>query len=470
MKKDYELHTSGLVRRLGLFSAVMLVVSAMIGSGVFKKVAPMSADLHAPYWVLLAWVIAGVISLFGALTNAEVAGIIAEPGGQYAYFRQMYGRMFSFLYGWTSFAVIQSATIASVAYVFAESVNTLYPLPTLPEAWAQISVLGLQPFDNFGVKFTAITLITLLTTLNYRGVEYGSSIGNIFSSAVVVCIFCIILLGLFWSNGSVENIRTVATTAPPLEGMSLFGAMFTAMMSAFWAYEGWNNLGFMGGEIKNPHRNIPLGLMFGVGFVMLVYVCINFTYLYVLPIDKLIDVHAQQNTIAAIAVVKEFMGQGGVLFITGLILMATFGSTNNTIMSAARIYFAMAKDKLFFERAAVCHDTYRTPSNALIMQACWAAVLVISGTFDQLTDMLIFASFLFYGAGAYGVFVLRKKFKEVPRPYKAFGYPYVPALFIAFCITLVVVSLIERPKECGVGLLLILAGLPFYWWWKKDHK
>jgi APA family basic amino acid/polyamine antiporter len=267
-----------------------------------------------------------------------------------------------------------------------------------------------------------------------------------------------------------ENLKTASKTLPSLENVSLFGAMFTAMMSAFWAYEGWNNLGFMGGEIQKPHRNIPLGLMIGVGFVMLVYVCINFTYLYVLPIDKLIAVNSQKNTIAAIEVVKEFMGQGGVLFITALILMATFGSTNNTVMSAARIYFAMAQDKLFFKKAGVCHDDYKTPSNALLMQACWASVLVLSGTFDQLTDMLIFASFMFYGAGALGVFVLRRKMPDVPRPYKAFGYPVIPAFFILFCITLVVMSLIERPAECGVGLLLICSGLPFYWAWRKNES
>lgn len=470
MENNYETHSSGLVRRLGLFSAIMLVVSAMIGSGVFKKVAPMAADVHAPYWVLSAWAIAGIISLFGALTNAEIAGMIAEPGGQYAYFRTMYGRMFSFLYGWTSFAVIQSATIASVAYVFAESVNTLYVLPTLSNEWVEIAVFGLHPFDNFGVKVVTIGLIAILTTFNYRGLEYGRAIGNIFASTVVVCIVCIILMGLTLSEGSNANVMTASQTYSTLGGIGLFSAMFTAMMSAFWAYEGWNNLGFMGGEVEKPHRNIPLGLMIGVGFVMLVYLSINYTYLYVLPIDKLIEVNDSKNSIAAIEVVKSFMGQGGVLFITVMILMATFGSANNTVMSAARIYFAMAQDKLFFKKAGHCHEQYKTPSNALLMQATWSSVLVLSGTFDQLTDMLIFASFMFYGAGALGVFILRRKMPNEPRPYKAFGYPVIPAFFILFCIVLVGVSLVERPAECGAGLVLILTGLPFYYWFKKSEE
>jgi APA family basic amino acid/polyamine antiporter len=243
--------------------------------------------------------------------------------------------------------------------------------------------------------------------------------------------------------------------------------MFAALLAAFWAYEGWNPIGFIGGEIKNPNRNLPFALIFGVFFVMLVYVSINFTYLFVLPIDEIIQVHQFQNTIAAVAVVRHFLGTTGVLFISILILLTTFGATNSTLLFPPRLYYAMAREGLFFKGASYIHPTYNTPSTAIVFQAVWASMLVLSGSFDQLTDMLVFASFIFYGATTLGVFVLRVRMPDVPRPYKAWGYPVVPALFILFCVALVVITLIAKPREAFFGLSLMLAGVPFYWYWTR---
>ncbi len=460
-----------LIRSLGLSSTIVLVVSSIIGSGIFKKVAPMSAELLSPGLVLFCWLLAGVVSLFGALSNAEVAGLLADSGGEYVYYRRIYGRLFAFLFGWTNFAVIRSASIASIAYVFAQSSNSLLALPVLPPEIARFSILGIfQPFDNFGVKLLAISLIWLLTGINYRGLRFGEGISNVVTGTVVVCIVLIVVAGLTMGGGSWANIQTNAPdyVSRSWTDPSLMNMIFTAMLAAFWGYEGWSSLGYIGGEIKNPNRNIPLALTFGVLAVIGIYLAVNFTYLYVLPITDFVQIHESKNTIAAVAVVNSFWGKTGVLLISLLILIATFGCTNTTILLASRLYYKMANQGLFFKKADFIHPRYNTPSFALVMQAGWASVLVLSGSFDQLTDMLIFASFIFYGATTLGVFILRRRMPDAPRPYRVIGYPVVPGLFIIFCILLIVNTLIERPREAGIGLFLIFTGLPFYFYWRKN--
>ena len=427
---------------MGLFSAFTLVVSSMIGSGVFKKVAPMTDALGSPWWVIMAWVGAGLVSLIGALTNAEVAGLIADPGGQYAYFKRMYGKAFSFSFGWTSFAVIQTATAASVAYVFAQSVNSLVALPHLPAHLEQFPVL-----DNLGVKLVAVGLIALLTVINYRGVENGGFVSNLIASTMVIAIVSIVIIGLGMDGGTMDHFYNAPSPTESLGTAAVFSVFFAAMMQAFWAYEGWNNLGFMGGEIKNPTKNIPLALILGVGVVMVIYTTINFTYLYVLSPDELRSIAHNDNAIAGIEVIRKLLGGTGVIVVSILICVATFGSTNGVLLTASRLYYTMAKDRLFFKQATKVHPKFKTPSVSLVIQGVWSSLLVLSGSFDQLTDMLVFAAFLYYGAMAAGVFVLRKKEPNTPRPIKAFGYPVLPALFILFCIVLVVSSVIEKPTE-----------------------
>ena len=470
---------AGLVKTFGLYTAFLLVAGSMIGSGVFKKVAPMTAELGSPWLVLAALLAAGLISLLGALTNAEVAGLIAEPGGQYAYFKKMYGKPFSFIYGWSMMSVVQTATAASVAYVFGESLNALLApyggLPRLGPEWESLTYGGgpflFTPFANLGVKCVTIGLLLLLTTINYVGVKWGGLVLQILASSVIICIIAIILLCLSLGGGSVENLEVAA--AVPVEkqhGLGFIGAFFAAMMAAFWAYEGWNTVGFLGGEIKNPYKNIPRALTYGTLFVIALYMLVNFAYVFVFPAEKFVAIHNAENQIAAVEVVRSFLGTGGALFILVLIMMSTFNSTNTTIMGAPRIYYGMATDGLFFKGAAKVHPKFRTPSNALLIQGIWASVLVLSGSFDQLTDMLIFAAFIFYGAGAYGVFVLRRKLKDVPRPYKVFGYPFIPGLFVVFCAALVVISVVEKPREAGIGAMLILTGIPVYFYMRWKYK
>ena len=459
-----------LIPSLGLFSAFILTVSSVIGSGIYKKVAPMSAELLSPGLVLLCWVLAGVITLCGALSNAEIASMLADSGGEYVYYRKIYNRFFAFLYGWTSFTVVRSASLASIGYVFGQSFNSLVPLPQLPASIAEISLLGIfTPFDNFGVKLLTIGLIAWLSYINYRGLKGGEGLSRVILILVTISIVLIIVLGLTIGGGSFQNLQTHAAgfVERPWYDSGLIQGMFAAMLAAFWAYEGWSTTGYLGGEIKNPNRNLPLALVFGVLFVIVVYTSINFTYLFVLPIDEIVSLSKTQNSIAAVSVVGHFLGSPGVLFISLLILLTTFGATNTTALMPPRLYYAMAKEGMFFKWAAYIHPTYNTPSKAFLIQAIWASLLVLSGSFDQLTDMLVFASFIFYGATSLGVFILRYKMPDAPRPYKAWGYPIVPGLFILFCVSLVIITLIGKPREALLGLGLMLTGVPFYFYWKK---
>jgi basic amino acid/polyamine antiporter, APA family len=480
-----------LVRSVTLSAATILVVSSVIGSGVYKKVAPMSgkiidhlkADgtldfqeftgLMSPKLVLTAWILGGIVSLFGALSNAEIAGMMADSGGEYVYFKRIYNKFTAFLWGWSTFAVIKTASISSLAYVFAQSFNSLIPLPNLPDSIAKISIFGIfQPFDSFGVKALTIGLIIILTYVNTRGLKGGVAISDWLTKLVIAGLAVIVVSGLFFSGGSFANISTPSVHYVERSWFdpAFMSAMFTAMLAAFWGYEGWNTVGFMAGEIKDPNRNLPLALAGGMAIIITAYLLVNFTYLYVMPIDQIIAVGHAKNQIAAVEVVRSFAGNGGAMLLSVLILITTLGCTNATILIPPRVYYAMAKDGLFFKSAADIDPVSNTPNNALWIQGVWACLLVLSGSFDQLTDMLIFAAFLFYGATAFGVFILRTKEPNAERPYRVWGYPLVPAIFILFCIGLVINTIISQPREAGIGLALILSGVPFYYYWTKDDK
>lgn len=460
-----------LVRSLSLGAATILVVSSVIGSGVYKKVAPMSAELLSPTLVLWAWALAGFISLCGALSNAEIAGMMADSGGEYVYFRRIYGRFMAFLWGWSTFAVIKTAAIASIAYVFTQSLNAIVPLPHLPESIEGLRFFIFTPFENAGVKGVTIGLILALTYLNSRGLEGGAALSAWITRLVILGLSLIVVSGIFWGGGSLDNLRTPATGYVDYDwtDFAFIKAMFAALLAGFWAYEGWNTVGFLGGEIKNPNRNLPIALFVGLMIIMVAYLAVNFTYLYVLPIDALIDSHQNQNEIAAIAVIRHFAGDTGALIISCVILLTTLGCTNATILMPPRVYYAMARDGLFFPKAANIHPKFHTPNAALWIQGIWGCLLVLSGSFDQLTDMLIFAAFFFYGATAAGVFILRLREPAAERPYRVWGYPVVPALFVLFCAALIVITCINSPREAGLGVALMLTGVPFYiyWRWKR---
>lgn len=461
MQQSKHLH-----RSLGLSLAIVLVIGNIIGSGIFKKVAPMAAELHSSGWILLCWLLGGLITMFGALSNAEIASMMPATGGEYSYYKKIYNRFFSYLYGWANFAAIKTAAIASIAYVFAESVHRLLPVPEVLTSMSDFNIFGIfYPFAGFNVKLIAIALVVFLTWFNSRGLKLGARLSSIVLVLVVVGIVSIVVFG---SASATANFSNVFSFSSNTNSTVTVSAIFTAMLAAFWAYEGWNSVGFLGGEIKNAHKNLPLAIIFGLLVVIIVYLFANSTYLALLSVPQMEQVNAAGNQIAAVEAVGSFWGSAGIVFISVLILLSTFGCTHATIMTNARTSFAMAREGLFFRKMSKVNKAH-VPGNALWYQGVWACLLVLSGTFDQLTDMLIFAAFIFYGATTLGVFILRKKMPDAKRPYKVWGYPVVPALFIIFCIFLIGNTLYARPREAGIGLVLILIGVPFYWWFKKRN-
>lgn len=459
--------TSHLNRSLGLRLVIVVVIGNIIGSGVYKKVAPMAAELHSSGWVLICWLLGGIITLFGALSNAEVAGLLADTGGEYAYYKKIYNRFFAFLFGWSLFAVIQTAAISSLAYVFAQSFNSIVSFRPLMPSLATFSIGGVFfPFADFNVKLTAIILIIILTGINTKGIKTGAGV----STAILFLVFAGILIVVAGAAGTGHvNLSNSFQLKTSDNSHVTVSAVFTAMLAAFWGYQGWASIGYVGGEVKDAKRNIPRGIAIGVFTIIGLYMLVNATYLSLLPIPALEEIYHSGNKIAAVEAVRSFWGQNGALFISFLILVTTLGCTNATILASSRPYFAMAKEGLFFPPVAKLNNAH-APANSLIYQGIWACLLVLSGTFDQLTDMIIFAVFIYYGATTLGVFILRKKMPDAPRPYKVWGYPIVPAVVILFCAVLIVNTIFTRPREAGIGVALMLTGVPMYWWFKKNNR
>jgi APA family basic amino acid/polyamine antiporter len=456
-----------LVRTLGMGYVIIFVVANIIGSGVYKKIAPMASELHSSIWILIAWIVGGIITLFGALSNAEVAGLLADTGGEFVYLKKIYNRFFSFMYGWSLFTVIQTATISSLAYVFAQSLNSIITIPVIFSSLQHFTLGGIfYPFQDFGVKMTAILLILILTGLNISGLKSGAGVSRALTVLVFIGLLTVVFFGLSSVTVKPANFMDFKELT---NGTITLSSFYTAMLAAFWAYQGWVSVGFIGGEVKDPTRNIPKGIVTGVFIVIFIYLLVNVTYLTLLSIPQLVHIHESGNQIAAVEAVRTFWGKGGVMFISLLILVTTLGCTNASILTGARPYYAMAREKLFFRGIAKINNA-NVPSNSLLWQGIWASVLVLSGTFDQLTDMIIFSVFIFYGATALGVFILRHRIPDEHRPYKVWGYPVVPAVFILFCVGLFFNTIITRPREAAIGLILIFSGIPVYFFLKRKYS
>ena len=456
-----------LIRALGIGGVIVVVVTNILGSGVYKKIAPMAAELNSPNWILLAWVAAGIITLFGALGNAEIAGLLADTGGEYVYIKKIYNRFIAFLYGWSLFSVIQSATIASVAYVFAQSLNNIIPLPEVFSSLNHYSVAGIFfPFHEFKIKLTAIILIVVLTILNLSGLKTSAGLNKIIMFLIIAGLLTIIVAGLGNSVSSSGQTNFILQNRNNTITLSSF---FAAMLAAFWAYQGWVSVGFIGGEVKNPNKNLPRGIILGVFIIITIYLVINYTYLSILPVSELVQINDSGYQIVAVEAIRSIWGKGGAVFISLLIVVTTFTCTNASVLTGARPYYAMARDKLFFPAVGKLNKNH-VPGVSLLCQGVWSSLLVLSGNFDQLTDMLVFTVFIFYGAIALGVFILRYKMPNTHRPYKVWGYPVVPAIFILFCIGLFFNTILARPREAAIGLSLMLSGIPVYYYLKRLYS
>ncbi len=479
----------GLLRELGLIAAVAFAIGSVIGSGIFKKPGLMASQLESPLLLLAVWVVAGLMTLFGVLSIAEISSMFPEAGGQYIYFNKSYGEFAGYLYGWAVFIVIQTGSIASIAYVFSDSLGYFFTFPRLGPAWESIALhipwLGdITPFKFIGLKGCTILLILFLTAVNYLGVRLGSAIQVIFTALKIAVILALVILAFTIGHGSLANF-TQSSVSFSNGFAPVFLAFIVAMSGAFWAYDGWINVTYLAGEIRDPQKNLPRAMVIATITFISVYILINLAYFFIIPVNvmgaKYLAAEASGHSyLVATDVASSFLGNWGGSLIAVAILISTFGTTNGTLMMSARVYYAMAREKLFFQKLQNVHPRFRTPGPSLVIQGIWTSILILSGTFDQLTDMLIFVSWIFYAAAALGVIVLRRKMPERERPYKVRGYPAIPVLFIVFAMIYVVFTLYSDISNYMsgraplinslFGLLLVALGIPGYLFWKRRKR
>ena len=458
-------------RSLGLLDATMIVAGSMIGSGIFIVSADMLKDLGSAGWLIAAWLITGFMTLIAAISYGELSAMFPKAGGQYVYLREAYNPFIGFLYGWSFFAVIQTGTIAAVAVAFGKFLG--YIEPSLGDG--NIVMTFSENFRISAAQLVGIALVVLLTYINTRGIKNGKLIQTTFTTAKLLALFGLIIFGFIaaksaiwdtnWSSawemkqhisrvtpGSTEN------TWMPLTGMVALGAMAAAMVGSIFSSDAWNNITFIAGEVKNPQRNIGLSLFFGTLIVTIIYVMANLMYLAVLPIDQL--AFAKDNRIA-LSVSNEIFGASGAIILALLIMVSTFGCNNGLILSGARVYYTMAKDGLFFKQTGRLNNN-SVPEYALWIQCLVACALCLSGKYGDLLDMVSFVVVLFYVLTIAGIFILRKKRPHAERPYKAFGYPFLPALYILMGLSFCLLLIKYKPQYTWPGLIIVLIGIPLY--------
>ena len=420
----------------------MINAGGIIGSGIFLVPASVALYTASSSLFFMVWILGGVVSLFGALSVAELGAAMPKAGGQYVFLNEAYGPVWGYLYGWSAVVVINTASMAAVGVAFAEYLKFFYTI------------------SDLAVKEIAIFSIILLTIINIVDVKSGARFQNVFTFAKLGAILGVILLGLFLEGGSTQNFSPLFTDRPPL---SLIGPLGLAMVAVLWTFDGWIFVTYVAGEVKNPERNIPLSLIFCMVIVVTVYLALNTVLVYVLGFDQMIG-----SELVMADAASKFIGGKGAAIVTIIILISLIGANNGFILTSARINYAMARDNRFFKQAAIIHPKFQSPANALIIQCIWACILTFSGTFNQLITYIIFASWIFYGMSAGAVIILRKKKPDMERPYQIPFYPWIPIIFILFAIFLTVNTILEAPRDAAIGTGLILAGLPLYYYWKKN--
>ena len=460
---DTELKSGdGLVKALGLFSATTLVMGSMIGSGIFIVAADIGRQVNSPGLLILTWVITAVLTIIAALSYGELAAAMPHAGGQYVYLREAFGPLSGFLFGWTMFLVIQTGTIAAVAVAFAKFTGVFVP-------WFSASnyLIGSGKVGVTTQQLLAIAIIVLLTAVNTRGIRTGALVQNTFTIAKTFALLALVILGFaagrnptavadnfndFWRNAdwTAHAVRLV--------GVAMVGALFSS--------DAWNNVTFTAGEVRNPRRNLPLSLALGVGIVSLLYLASNFVYLNVLTLDQIKTAPEDRVATAAVSVI---FGPIAVKLMAAAIMISTFGCTNGLILAGARVYYTMARDRLFFQRAAVLNPRTQAPVFALVIQAFWATLLTLSGRYGDLLDYVIFAVLLFYILTIAGLFRLRRTRPDLDRPYRAFGYPVLPAFYILAAGLIEILLLFYKPNFTFPGLGIVLLGVPVYYIWRKKE-
>jgi APA family basic amino acid/polyamine antiporter len=469
----------GFKREMSLFDAMMIVMGAMIGSGIFIVSADIARTVGSPGLLLLVWLITGVVTVIGALSYGELAGMMPHAGGLYVYLREAYGPLIGFLYGWTTFLVIQTGTIAAVGVAFAKFTGLI--IPWFSEKHVLTQVLGLK---ITAAQILAIASIVVLTWLNMRGVRTGKTIQGVFTVTKTIALSGLILLGFiaganaaavkanlaaFWKASWTHMAAGQVVSVEPLTGLLVLAAIGAAMVGSLFASDEWYTVTYIAGEVKNPRKNIPLSLVLGAGIVILLYFLANVAYVVTLPVHgspEAADVigrgiqFAQSDRVGTAAAEMIFGGPAAIIMAV-LIMISTFGCNNGLILSGARVYYAMAKDGLFFKSTGTLNRR-SVPGTALVVQCVWASLLCLSGTYSDLLDYVVFAVLIFFVLIVSGIFILRKKHPDWERPYKAWGYPVVPALYVLVAAAIAVDLLIFKAKYTVPGLLIVLLGLPVY--------
>lgn len=473
-------------KKLNLADAALIVTSGMIGSGIFIVSADISRTLGGPGWLLLAWAISGIMTVFAALSYGELAGMYPQAGGQYVYLKEAFNPLIGFLYGWTIFLVVQTGTLAAVAVAFAKFTGVL--VPSLGEKHI---LLDLGSFKINAAQLVGIASLLVLTIINSRGIQYGKLINRFFTSTKLIALFGIIVLGIFvfgnddvwnanlsrfWEFGTYTKDDAGNVSVSALTSIGLMSAIGVALVGSLFSSDAWNNVTFIAGDIENPKKNIPLSLVIGTLVVTVLYMLANIAYLKLLPFfgnPNATDVLGQglqfpANDRVGTAAATMMFGSVATIIMAVLIMISTFGCNNGITLASVRVYQAMAKDGLFFEKMK--HDNkHGVPGFALWVQFVWASMLCLSGKYGDLLDYIMFAVMLFYILTIIGLFRLRKSKPDVPRPYKAFGYPVVPAIYIIlatyFCLNL----LYAKPLYSYPGLFIVLLGIPVYYFWKRNE-
>ncbi|TET70866.1 MAG: amino acid permease [Candidatus Aminicenantes bacterium] len=451
-----------LVRQLGLFDSTMMMVGIVIGSGIFLTTGIMAKSIPSASLILLAWIVGGLITLAGALTYAELGAAMPEAGGQYVYLREAYGPLSGFLFGWVLFLVTMAGSIAALGIAFAEYFGYFFPFLSTKKIIFSTAIKVFKNSYEYSLSIgqvVAIAVIIFLSAFNYIGVVFGKIIQNIATVIKIGTLLVFIFFGFMIGKGTSIDF-TVNPTGLSI-GQLIIG-FGVALVAVTWAFDGWNNISYAAGEIKNPKRNLPFSLVVGTVIITVLYALTNYVYLYALPIDEMTGVVRIAEKAAT-----SLYGSASAGLLSAAVLISVFGALNGAIFVGSRVYYAMASDKLFFRRVAKVHPRFRTPAFAILIQAVWACILTVSGTFEQLFTYVVFITVLFYIATAASVFTLRKKYPDLPRPYKTWGYPVIPIVFIIASFSILLNTLIEKPVESLAGLGFTIIGIPVYYLWKK---
>jgi len=435
---------AALPRVLGFTSVVGILVGTVIGSGIFVAPNRIAELVGSPQLILAVWTVGGVLSFFGALAFAELGAAFPHAGGMYVYLRESYGPLVAFLFGWTLFFVIDSGAIATLSVAF-----SMRYLPYF------------VPLSPLASKVVALALISVLVSVNVLGVRYGAALQNLLMFIKFGAIVVVSLAAFAWAGGDASHfvVPAPAGWSGPLVGR--FGA---ALVLSLWAYKGWEAVTFSSGEIRNPQRNMPLGLLAGTAVVIVLYLSTNLAYLYVFPADQV----ARSSRIAA-DVMNVAIGPVGASLIAGVILCSITGAANGNVLTAPRVFFAMSRDGLFFKRFADLHPRLLTPHVSILATGAWAGVLSVTGTFEQLATYVVFGQWIFFGLTVGAVMILRATRPDLPRPYRTWGYPVTPVIFILAALYISVSTLVTQPVNAAAGLAVILAGLPGYLYWQRHR-